>query len=159
MGRGGEDAETSGCAEPDTGCLLLPANGDWQHASGVRGHKPARGNIQWQACGQVVLLARQPWSIPVLSPTAAPVVVSLLASQTPSLAPLHPRWCRRHAGPQEVRFYRRPVMPWQYKIPPSADLTPHPEGQVSSPTHGWPFRKRASDICPVQNTRRTSQEE
>lgn len=40
----------------------------------------------------------------------------------------------------------------------SADLTPHPAGLLSLPTHGWHFCKWASDICPTENRRRTTKE-
>lgn len=66
-----------------TSCL--PTNSDWWHVSGVRGHKPAWMDIQWQTHGQAILLAWQPQSIPVQSPTAAPVVMSLLGSLSPSM--------------------------------------------------------------------------
>lgn len=80
-------------------------------------------------------------------PTAAPVVMfpsrplmSLLGPQCPSLALLHPLCCWQHpAGPQELQFYRTMTMPGQHKIPPLAELSPPPAGQLSSPTHGSLF--------------------
>lgn len=103
--------------------------------------------IQWQAGGQAVLRPWQPQSIPLQSPTAAPVVMfpsrplmSLLGPQCPSLALLHPLCCWQHpAGPQELQFYRTMTMPGRHKIPPLAELSPPPAGQLSSPTHGSLF--------------------
>lgn len=167
MGRGGGDAESSGCAQPDTRCHLQLAQERWLMARVRCQGTQARGEYSVTSTrpGRFAGVAAPEHSSAVTNCSTccdAPpwLLMPLLGSWCPSLALLHPQWCQQHyAGPQELQFYRRPVMPWQYKVSPWADLTPHPAGWLSSPAHGWLFCKKASDFWPIQNMRRTTREE
>lgn len=136
----------SGCAQPDTRCHLLLALERWLMAH-VRCQgtltSPGEYSVRSTWPGRFAAVAAPQHSCAVSKCSTCcdvppRLLMSILGSQCPSSALPHPRWCWQHAaGPQELQFYRALKVPWQNEMPPSADLTPHPAGQLSSPTHGW----------------------
>ena len=138
MGRGGGDAEMSGCAQPDAWCHLLLAH-KWSLMARVRCQRtqtcPGEYSVTSTWPGRFAGVAAPEHSCAVTnSSTCCDVppwlLMSLLGSPSPSMVPTTSHWA------PGAPFYRTPMMPRQYESPPSADLTPHPAGQFSSPAHG-----------------------
>lgn len=162
VGKGDGDAEMSGCLGWHS--VPSPTGGSWWHLPAVRGQNPAVSS-RWPG-GFEVMAAPEHSSAATNCSTCCDLPLLALMSppdtQCPSLPLLHPWCCWQHpAGPQELQFYRTMMMSGQYKIPPSAELSPPPAGQLSLPAHGCnlvsglllfvPYKMREEEQVPKKS--------